>query len=251
MKLSGINNIESLSYSGRLLKEDIVRLPSPQTNKADFYTTSKENKSDHKSHFWRNVFTALTFGITGLYIAHRNNLFNPARKEAKRIVKTDEVINRIRTFVQSAVNPETYKKSAQKTLGILAEDKSRGESFSKEAHRILGDNPTLDELYNKLFIKPKSVLIDDKNQERYISGYTVDVLDRLAIKIEKMLGRMKQEGQNIKDQGATILNKLFEKDEKGVTIVEDTLLDVIGTRSSAAIENFVQDSIIASKIGTK
>ena len=250
MKLGGISNTEGLSYAGRLLKEDIVRLPSPLTNKPDFYIKNTDTIKTKKSHFWRNFFTALTFGLTGLYIAHRNNLFNPARKEAKRIVKSADVINRIKTFVNEAINPETYKTSTRKALETLSRDKSRGESFTTEARRILGDESSMEDLYKVLFINKKNKLVDDNNTERYLNGYAVDVLDKLSVKIEKMLAKMKQDGQNISGQKTAIMNKLFAEDENGSTIVKDTLHEVIATRSAGTIENFVQDSVIASKFAS-
>ena len=249
MKLGGIITSESLSYAGRLLKDDIVRIPSPQKNKADFYIRNIDNKPEHGKHFWRNIFTALTFGMTGLYLAHRNNLFNPARKEAKRIVKAEETINKIKTYVQESLTNDTYKAATQRTLALLAKDGSRGSDFSEEARRILRDDSALDGLYNILFIKPKNKLIDDKDIARYQDGYVVDILDKLSVKIEKMLSGMKQNGENIKGQKANILQKIFDKDEHNATIVGDTLLEIIGNRSAGTIENYVQDSLIASKFG--
>ncbi|MCR4881315.1 MAG: hypothetical protein K6A44_05110 [bacterium] len=245
MKLGGICSISNLSYSGRLLKEDIVRLPSPQTNKADFYVSAEKNHPKKRSVFWRNFFTALTFGLTGLYIAHRNNLFNPARKQAKKIVKSDEMIGKVKEFIEAAINPETYQKASRKTLELLSGDKSRGQGFMSEARTILDNESSMQKLFGEVSKK----LADDKDATSLKNGFAVDVLDKLSVRIEKILKTMKQNGNDIRNQGANMISRVFSKDEKGATIVEDALLEVIGTRSSATIEGFVQDSLIASKLG--
>ena len=140
MKLTGVYLSDNLSYSGRLLKGDIMRLPSTQTNRADFYMPVQPSPSRKNNVFLRNLFTALTFGFTGLYIAHRNDLFNPIRREAKRIIKSDDFINKIRTFVDGALNPQSYKDAARRSLEILSENKSRGEEFMNEAKKILASD---------------------------------------------------------------------------------------------------------------
>lgn len=246
MKLGGICRITNLSYSGRLLKEDIVRLPSMETNKADFYETASLTPPKKRSVFWRNFFTALTFGVTGLYIAHRNNLFNPARKQAKKIVKSDEMIRQVRDFVETAINPETYKKASRKTLELLSGDKSRGEGFVSEAKTILENDASME----KLFAEVSKKLADDTNSTSLNNGFAVDVLDKLAVKIEKMLKEIKQNGGEIKNQKNSIIDRVFAKDDKGSNIVEELLYEVIGNRSSSTIEAFVQDSLIA-KLGNK
>lgn len=242
MKLSGISNIEKLSYNGRLSKEDIMRLPSPHTNKADFYETNKP-VSVTKKHpkFWRNFFTALTFGVTGLYIAHRNNLFNPARKEAKHLVKTDAFISKIKEFVHNVIGEETFKASTHRTLKRLSENKAKSGKFIEETKRILANQSDLDALDSKVL----KTLSDDKNPESLKNGYTVDVLDKLAVFLEKKFKQMKFEGKEFKGQGAEVLESLFRADEKGLVPVQEALFDIIEGRSSSTIDSFIQDSLIA------
>lgn len=246
MKLGGIGSTTNLSYSGRLLKEDIVRLPSEETNKADFYIPTNTTPKK-RSVFWRNFFTALTFGLTGLYIAHRNNIFNPARKQAKKIVKSQEMIDKVKSFVESAINPETYKKASRRTLEILSGDKSRGDGFMSEAKTIMGSETSMEKLFQEVSKK----LADDKDATSLKNGFAVDVLDKLSARIEKMLKEIKQNGGDVKSQKDNIITRIFAKDDKGSTIAEDMLLEVIGTRSTSTIEGFVQDSLISSKLGTK
>ena len=260
MKLGAISNTNSFSMQGRLSKEDILRLPSPRTNKADFYTSTHSfTKKNQKSHIWRNIFTALTFGLTGLYIAHRNNLFNPARKEAKKIIKSDALIHKIKSFVSSAIIPEikirnrvernlptpplgkTYEAAIRRTLKKLSEDNSRGKKFVQEAKNIIKNKKSMQELFRNV----SKVLADDSNKESLINGYTTDILDSLLRPLEKTIRNIKQSGKPYKDQGAALIEQLFKKNGKAASTIEDLLYDVIDNRSKAAVEGFIQDSIIS------
>ena len=243
MKLTGVYLADNLSYGDRLLKGDIMRLPSPQTNKADFYMSVKPSPKRQRNAFWRNLFTAMTFGLTGLYIAHRNNLFNPIRREAKRIIKSDDFISKIKAFVDSSLGADTYKRAAKKSLEILSENKSRGEEFMTEAKRILNDNNSFTDIFKTVSTR----LVDDSNPQRLKDGYSVDMLDKLTGSIERMLRNFKEAGQNYKNRDAEIVSALFAPIEGKANMVTNVLDEIVQNRAFLTVENFVKDFIIKSK----
>ena len=245
MKLTGVYLADNLSYSGRLLKGDIMRLPSAQTNKADFYMPVKPSPSRKRTVFLRNLFTALTFGFTGLYIAHRNDLFNPIRREAKRLIKSDTFISKIKTFVDSSLNPQTYREATKKSLEMLAGNKSRGEEFVSEAKRILASDKDFADVLKEATKK----FADDADIQRLKDGYSVDLLDKLVSKVEKLLRGIKESGQNYRNKDGEILTTLFTSNDGKNSIAKDVLVEIIENRGSVPIEKFVNDSWLKSKIG--
>jgi len=242
MKLNSIYSTNLISH-GRLLKEDILRLPSKETNKPDFYQPSLHiNKG--KNDFWKNFFTALTFGVTGLYIAHRHNLFNPIKREAKKIIRNSQMQLRVKKFVNKTLSKNTYKEATIEFLKAMSKDKTRRKIYMEEAKKILGNKKS----FNQLFEKVCARLSDDKDPASLKRGYVVDVLDNLEKFIEKTLMKNKAHGLPYKNQGQNLMSSVFIKAGKNNSPAEQILHNIIANRSTSTIEAFVKDSIIKSSV---
>lgn len=242
MSVTGVtNNIKFTTY-GRLLEQDIKRLPALKIDRIDYYQGSNANTSKtSKNNYWNKFFTVATFGLTGLYIAHRNNLFNPIKREAKKIIKNSDLKDRLLKFADEAINPETYKKATTKYLNELISGKNSDANVANEAQKILKNNESFDKL-SKLVEKR---LLDDSDTTRFKQGFVVDLLDRLNIKIEKNLNKAKNHGLPYKNQGSNIVESVFAKANNAPSLVEETLYESINNRSSVTIDNFIKDSLIS------
>ena len=89
MSSVSINQTEKPLTYARLLGKDITRLPDKKKVSRDIFVPTKTVISPEpaKKNALKKVVTFVTFAITGVYLAHRNNLFNPIKREAKKIIK--------------------------------------------------------------------------------------------------------------------------------------------------------------------
>ena len=240
MQVTGTTDTQGITKYSRLSSNDIARMPALKINRADFYQGSSPIKPVVKKapDTLRNkIFTALTFGIVGLYLAHRQNLFNPIRREAKKILKSETLKNKVLEFAKDAVNPETYKKATRTFLNLAICDKNRPATFVENAQKILADEKLLEKLDDKVL----KHLSDDSNTERLKQGFAVDIMDRMMNKIEKSLKQMKECGQEYKNKTDLIVSSLFDKTPDTQSIAQEALYKSITNRSSVLIENFIKD----------
>ena len=246
MSSVSINPTEKPLTYARLLGKDITRLPDKKKVSRDIFVPTKNINPPEttKKNALKKVVTFVTFAITGVYLAHRNNLFNPVKREAKKIIKNLDLQNRVKDFVDSKISAETYNDATKKMLKKFLDDKSRSKEFIVETNKLLLDN----EEYQKLFKKVEKRLADDKNPETLRQGFAVDVLDRLFVKIEKDLAKSKENSLPYKNQGEKIINNIFATPEKGQTTVEEMLYDVIHTRTSAVVEKYINSMVVNSKL---
>lgn len=243
MQVNGVNNTPEIKTYTRLSDNDIARMPSLKINRADFYQGSTPLKTDSKpvkEHSLRNkIFTCLTFGLVGLYLAHRQNLFNPIKREAKKIIKNNALKDSVVNFAKENVNNETFTKVAHNLLGEFANN-SKSTALSEGAEKLLADKKQL-EKFDKALLK---VLNDDTDAVRFKNGFAVNILDKLSSKIEKTLKQMKECGEKYKDKADSIIEGLFTKANNEPSVVENCLASTIKTRSSAFIEKYIKDLTI-------
>ncbi len=242
MKIGAQQGLNSNKYV-RLSKDDITRMPSLNKNRIDFYQGTNAVVQKPQSNYWKKIFTVLTFGLVGLYLAHRNNLFNPIKRETKRIINDQNLKEQVISLVKKQVTPETYQSSTKRFLQNIINDKSRAADFGNEAQKILGDNASFQELMTKVTKR-----LNDDTPEGLQEGFCVDILDRLFGKIEKYLTNAKREGLPYKNQNAGIIEKIFAKPQNAESIAEETLYEAISNRSASTIETFINDSIIKTKL---
>jgi len=246
------NTITQVKYT-RLSDSDISRLPSLNMTRCDFYQANNMNNSPIKiaktsSNTRNKIFTALTFGLVGLYLAHRQNLFNPIRREAKKIIKSSAFKNKMMDFVKEVL-PEpntltgarktltTCKDTTRKFLESIITDKNRPKPFIEATKNLINSNHNMSKLNKKVFRQ----IVDDTNYERLQRGFAVDTMDRLTGKIEKSLKQMKDCGQPYKDQTQNIITGIFESTNNSESIAYNTLQQSMLNRTSVQIENFIKD----------
>jgi len=241
-----INPVEKpLTYT-RLLGKDITRLPDKTKVSRDIFVPTKAIQTPEaaRKSALKKIVTFVTFAITGVYLAHRNNLFNPVKREAKKIIKNLDLQKRVKDFVDSKISTETYDDATRKMLQKLAGDKTRSKEFVAETQKLLTD----DTAYKTLFKKVEQRLADDKIPERLRQGYAADVLDKLFIKIEKDLAKSKENSLPYKNQSDKIIANIFAKPEKGQSTVEEMLYGVINNRTASTIENHINKMVIETKL---
>ena len=246
MNVTGAASAPSNNKYGRLMESDITRLPSLNITRVDFYQGSKGTARNGKSnHNWRtNFFTLATFGLTGLYIAHRNNLFNPIRRETRKITRNPEFKEKILTFVKENLNTETFKKATKALLEKISKDKTKRQTLLDETQKILKNNSLMEDLHTKVI----SNLADDANTERFQRGFASDMLDKLNVRIEKNLRKHKELGLPYKNQAEAVTEAIFTKNTNSPSLAEEILTDVINTRSDTTVDNFLRDSIIKTQL---
>ena len=248
MSSVSINTTEKPLTYARLLGKDITRLPDKKKVSRDIFVPTKaiQTPATAKKSTLKKLVTFVTFAITGVYLAHRNNLFNPVKREAKKIIKNLDLQNRVKDFVDSKISQETYDDATKKMLQKLSEEKSRSKEFIAEAKKLL----TNDDEYQKLFEKIKERLADDKNPETLKQGFAADVLDRLFIKIEKDLAKSKENSLPFKNQADKIIPNIFATPEKGQSTVEEMLYKVINNRTSSTIESYINKMVVDTKLSS-
>lgn len=248
MSSVSINTTEKPLTYARLLGKDITRLPDKKKVSRDIFVPTKaiQTPDAAKKSTLKKVVTFVTFAITGVYLAHRNNLFNPIKREAKKIIKNLDLQNRVKDFVDSKISQETYDDATKKMLQKLSEEKSRSKEFIAETKKLL----TNDDEYQKLFEKIKKRLADDKNPETLNQGFAADVLDRLFIKIEKDLAKSKENSLPFKNQADKIIPNIFATPEKGQSTVEEMLYKVINNRTSSTIESYINKMVVDTKLSS-
>jgi len=175
----------------RLLGKDITRLPDMKKVSRDIFVTNNKplTPDEKRRSFAKKAFTVATFALTGLYLAHRNNLFNPIKREAKKIIRNEDFQKKILAYVDGKISDDTYTNATKQFLNKMLGEK-RTPAFITETKKILSDKESFDEL----FIKIKKRLADDKNPETLKQGFAVDVLDKLMVKIERDLVTNKDNG---------------------------------------------------------
>ena len=240
MQVNGVNNTPEIKTYTRLSDNDIARMPSLKINRADFYQGSTPLKTDSKpakEHSLRNkIFTCLTFGLVGLYLAHRQNLFNPIKREAKKIITNKVLKDKVIDFAKENVNNETFKKVAHDFLSEFANN-SKSTALSEGAKKLLADKKQLENFDNKLL----AALNDDADDVRFKNGFAVNILDKLLSKIEKTLKQMKECGEKYKDKADSIIEGIFTKTNNEPSVVENCLAETIKTRSSSFVEKYIKD----------
>lgn len=242
MEINGTQAVNNYKYV-RLSKNDIVRMPSPNINRVDFYQGTNPQFYKKDSNYWGKIFTAATFGIVGLYLAHRNNLFNPVKRETKKILNDKNLQDEVLAFVKNRIAPETYVDTTKRFMEDLITNNSRPKDFIQETQKILNDKKSFQNLIEKVTNR-----LNDDTPEGLREGFSVDILDRLFNKIEKFLTKSKRDNLPYKNQNAQIIKMLFEKPQNANSIVEETLYEAISNRSASTIETFINDSIIKSRL---
>ncbi len=243
MEINGVNAEQTNKYC-RLSKNDIIRMPSLNITRADFYHSSRQINTKHSKNYLKNLSTLTALSLTGLYIAHRNNLFNPIKREAKKILKSSELKEKVLNFVEQTVNNDTYTQTTKKFIENLTTDKLRPQDFIEEAQKILKDQNAFSELMAKVIKR----LNDDPNTTTLKQGFAVDILDRLGVKIERNLTKAKNNGLPYKNQSSDIIESIFKKAGNINNTAEETLFESITNRSSSTIENFIKDSLIKTRL---
>ena len=230
---------------GRLLAKDIVRLPD-KTAVKDFYARPVViSQSEAKRLFRKKLFTGATFGLVGLWLAHRNHLFNPIHREAKKIIRNEVFQNEIRKFVEENVSERTFIRSTKRFLKSIIKENKRKPEIITETKKALEQK----KVFKQLYAKVKEVLNDDKATLK--DGYTVDLLDRLQIKVEKDLAKNREHGLPYKEQGEKILKALTAKNAEGQSPLSELLYEAITTRSSSTIEEFIKNAALDTKLNVR
>ena len=242
MEINGTKAVHTNKYV-RLSTNDITRMPSLNVNRIDFYQGTNPQSMQNSSNYWGKIFTAATFGIVGLYIAHRNNLFNPVRRETKKILNDKNLQDRVLDFVKEKLKPELYIDTTKRFLENLKNNSSRPKDFIQETEKILNNKASFQELMEKITKR-----LNDDTPEGLQEGFCVDILDRLFTKIERFLTKNKQNGLPYKNQNANVIDKIFAKSQNANSIAEETLYEAIANRSSSTIETYINDSIIKTKL---
>jgi len=247
MNVPGMPNIiPGYPKYSRLSENDITRMPNLNLTRADYYQGQKTNKPTRKNSYLKNIFTTATFALTGLYIAHRNNLFNPIKRETLKIIRDKKLQNKVKEFVSDKINDDSYKIATEKFLEKIVNNKKNAGDITVQANKILQDK----ELFETLLGKLKTKLNDDPTPDGLVNGYAVDILDRLKIKIEKMLLQNKNNAMPYKNQGGKIIQELFENSQTKSSIIDNTLYEAIINRGENNINNFIKDLIVAEKFGS-
>lgn len=228
--------------SNRLMAYDISKMPVNSfaiNEKEDYYTPKKRTNSA----YWTKFFTVASFALTGLYLAHRNNLFNPVKREARKILRSEELTNKLKEYISTKLNPDSYNDFTNNLLKKYAGDKTRTEGFVAAAQEIIGDEKRL----TKLFDKVSSRLADDGEALRHGNGFVSDMLDLLGMKIEKLVQSCKNNNLPYKNKQGEFMDKLFSANN-GSSVADETLFDIFKSRAGSIVENFVKEANISSTI---
>ncbi len=239
---SGIQQVLNTPRYERLRVGDITRLPDKRAA-IDFYKrVVPVSKEEGKRLFRKKIFTGATFGLVGLWLAHRHNLFNPVHREAKKIIRNEQFQNKIREFVDEHLTPQSFIDSTKRLLGKIISDKERKPEIVAEAKKALDKK----EVFDKLFEKVNKKLNDD--DKTLNDGYAVDLLDRLLIKVERDLAKNKEHGLPYKEQGEKVLKALTTKNSEGQSPLSELLYEAITNRSSSTVEEFIKNAALDTRL---
>lgn len=243
MKLLNIKSSPAMEGFQRLSVLDIERKPNlPQVNNKDTFINTSPKEKNAPDNKWRNIFTIATFGLTGLCIAHRNNLFNPIKRETISIIKNDKFIKEIREYVAKKLTNENFDKITKKYLENLSSNNKVSKDLSQEAANILKNPENLSDLYKKV----SGNLRLNESDEGLEKSFSVALLDKLKIRIEKYLIRNKQNDLPYKNQYDNIVKDFFESNTDSPKAVDELFEDVVKERSLSTIETYLKD-IVDSK----
>ena len=240
-----IINKVSTSYNfgnySRLSFEDINRLPKYTSAVKVSVPNLKENPKAIKL---AKLITVGISALAGLYIAHRNNLFNPVMKETKKILKNPDTFEKINKYVSENFNYDNCTKITKRFLTKLANDSAQTELLSKQANIISNNKKDFDKLAGKVF----EHLNDDKNTERLKRGISVDIMDLYLPKIAQKLQKIKDNNLPYKNMQPEIVADLFKKEQDGVMPIEDLFYNAVCARARKMIIDWVQNVRVLSEI---
>ena len=238
---------EPLKYK-RLLAVDITRIPNPQEHKQDIYydTSTEQIKRLKRKAFLQKIFTVATFGIAGLYMAHKNDCFKPIKKEVKNLLKDTGVQNRVKQFVQDANPLEHYSDYISKYLSNLSKSDKANQALRDEAANVLSAPERLKHLILSIVRKAKGEKIDTNqtiSPQEYNDGIFYTLMEKLKIRLEKDLYANKKNGIPYKNKGAEVFENLFKQNGDS-TPMDDLLYDVVRGRISEGIDKYLDNAII-------
>lgn len=242
MIMNSINSNMSFKSSDRLMAYDIRKMPVNSlsvSEKEDHYVPRKKDKNP----FWTKFFTFASFALTGLYLANRNNLFNPVKREARRILRSEELLNKLKSYVPAKINVEAYNDFTRTLLKKYAADTTRTQDFMSEAQKTLDNKALLDKLCGKVSDK----LGDDSDLVRHSKGFISDILDGLGLKIEKLLLDDKKKNLPYKDKQGEFIGKLFDPNNS-TSVIDDSIFDIFKSRAGGVVEDFVNEAVTKSKV---
>ena len=238
-----INNISSYNFGSysRLSNEDINRLPKYTSAPK---TTSQNLKNNPKAVKLIKYMTIAISALVGLYIAHRNNLFNPVMKETKRILKNPDTFEKINKYVSDNFNYDNCAKFTKRYLTKLANDSAQTEAFSKQANIISNNKADFDNLAKKVF----TTINDDKNLDSLKRGLSIDIMDLYLPKIAEKLQKIKDKNLPYKNLQPEIVSDLFKKGADGIMPIEDLFYSAVNTRTNKTVIDAVENSKFLSAL---
>ena len=239
-------NNEPLKYK-RLLAVDIVRIPNNNKHMPDIYygKTKAEIKRLKKKSLLQKIFTVATFGIAGLYMAHKNDCFKPIKKEVKNLLKDTGIQNKVKQFIEGANPLEHYSDFVKKYLTKLSTSNKASDAVKSEASKILQTEDLLTVLINKITNKAKGEVVNSGKvitKQEYSDGIFYSLMEKLKIRLEKDLTANKKNGIPYKNKGREVFDNLFKQNGTDKPI-DELLYDVIKGRISESIDKHIDKTI--------
>ena len=232
----------------RLLAADIVRIPTNNEHVHDlFYINSeKEIKRLKRKALLQKIFSVATFGVVGLYLAHKNDCFKPIKKEVRNLLKQTDVQNKVKQFVNSANPFEHYPEFIKKYLIKLSESEKVNQSIKDEATKIIGTTDKLKQLIDSIVAKIKGESLKPGKtitQTEHNDGIFYALMENLQKRLEKDLSTNKKNGIPYKNKGNEVFENLFKQNGDN-TPMDDLLYDVVKSRISEDIDKYLDNAII-------
>ncbi len=241
-----INSINNFGSYSRLSLEDINRMPKHVSSPVQTAPSFNSKEIREKNVKLLKIFTIAVSALAGLYIANRNNLFNPVMKETKKILKNPDTFEKINKYVSDNFNFDTCAKFTKRFLTKLANDSAQTEAFAKQANIISNNKADFDKLVQKVF----SQIHDDKNINTLKRGLSIDIMDLYLPKIVQKLQKIKDKKQPYKNLQPEIVADLFKKGPDGVMPIEDLFYSVVNARVGKTIIDTVDNARILSELAS-